>query len=201
MNWEGLTWEEAYAMVRIPRSDIEPETICAAIARLGKPYDENRIRQAAPLVAACLRHDSFLVRYQAIWFLGSWARLAEYLPSVIEAAQSDANPDNRAFAARCAGQILKSIHNAYASEVLLRLATTESEEAEVRAAAYGSLLFAYFGETAEQDAREFDPMGSKGIQDFDLQWLGTLNEWIKQLEDTQSAQGNIAHRKDPRSST
>lgn len=127
-----MTWEAAHAFLSEAGSPSDVETICSAITRLGKPFDAMQMKRAAPLVYKYLHHEHFLVRYQAIWFLGSWGALPEYLSQVIDSARSDEEIDNRAFAARCAGQILKSQHDSNAAKALFQMATDEAEEPNVR---------------------------------------------------------------------
>ena len=179
----SLTWQGAYAILADARKELESDTICAAITRLGKPYDEQQVKLAAPLVSKYLSHENHVVRYQAIWFLGCWGKLREYLASVIQSAQSDADFDNRAFAARCAGQLLKSHHDAKAATVLLHLATAQEEVSEVRLGAYSALLYAFWGEAARNRAREFEPTGNKSVSDFDLSWLASLPQWIQRVSE------------------
>lgn len=178
MSADAMTWEEAYSLLASTERNLDSEAICTAITRLGKPYEEQQVRRAAPLVHKYLHHDSHLVRHQAIWFLGSWGKLYGYLSSIIQSAQSDADDYNRAFAARCAGIILESHRDAEASKALLRLAIAEGEEPDVRIAAYGALLCASFGKAGWNRAREFEPTGSKSVADFDLAWLMSLPQWI-----------------------
>jgi len=139
------------------------------------------VRRAAPLVSTYLHHEDFLVRYQAIWFLGCWGKLHEYLPLVVESAQSDEELDNRAFAARCAGQILKTHSDLNAIKALLRMATDEGEEADVRVAAYSALVYAFYGTDGKSRAREFEPTGGKEVSDFDISWLANLPQWVERL--------------------
>jgi hypothetical protein len=181
MNKDEMTWDTAHSLLSQGEKRSDSETICAAIARLGKPYDEVRVRRAGPLVSTYLHHEDFLVRYQAIWFLGCWGKLLEYLSLVVESAQSDAEMDNRAFAARCAGQVLKSDRDVDAINALLRMATNETEEPDVRVAAYSALLYAFYGADGKSRAREFEPMGGKLVIDFDLSWLGSLPQWVDGL--------------------
>jgi hypothetical protein len=179
MNRDTMTWEEAYELLADAERSSESEAICAAITRLGKPYDEQQVRRAAPLVLKYLNHENHVVRYQAIWFLGGWSKLHEYLPSIIQSAQSDADFDNRAFAARCAGQVLKSHRDTKATNVLLHMAMAEEEEPDVRLSAYSALIYAFYGEAGRNQAREFEPVGNKSVGDFDLAWLASLPQWIE----------------------
>jgi hypothetical protein len=181
MKAEIMTWEGAYALLADTGAPSDPGTICAAITRLGKPLDLAQVNTAALLVSKYLRHENFLARYQAIWFLGCWGKIHEYLPLVVEAAQSDEEVDNRAFAARCAGQILKSHRDAYAIKALHHMATDEGEEPDVRLAAYSALLYAFYGAAGKSRAREFEPVGEKAVTDFDLPWLSSLPEWADGL--------------------
>jgi hypothetical protein len=181
MNKDEITWEAAYWLLSAKEDPSDSEAICAAITRLGKPFDEMKARRAAPLVSTYLHHEDFVVRYQAIWFLGCWGKLREYLSLVLESAQSDAETDNRAFAARCVGRILKTYPDANVIKVLLHMATDEGEEADVRVAAYGALLNAFYRTDGTSRAQEFTPMGGKGVPDFDIAWLATLPQWIEKL--------------------
>ena len=176
-----MTWDAAYSLLSKKEEPSAPETICAAITTLGKPYDEVRVRQVAPLVSTYLHNEDFVVRYQAVWFLGCWGKLPEYLPLVVECAQRDEELDNRAFAARCAGQILKTHPDSNAIKALLRMATDGGEESDVRVAAYSALVYAFYGTDGKSRAREFEPMGGKKVSDFDTSWLATLPQWIEGL--------------------
>ncbi len=181
MKAEEMTWEAAKTLIADTESASDAEAICAAITRLGKPFDLGQVKTAAPLVSEYLKHENFLVRYQVVWFLGCWGKLHDYLPLVIEAARSDEEVDNRAFAARCTGQILKSHHDADAIKALLHMATDELEEPEVRLAAYSALLYAFYGADGKSQAREFEPTGDKAVTDFDLAWLASLPQWADGL--------------------
>jgi HEAT repeat protein len=181
MNKDEITWDAAYSLLSEKEEPLDRETISAAITKLGKPYDEMRVRRAAPLVSTYLHHEDFVVRYQAIWFLGCWGKLREYLSLVLESAQSDAETDNRAFAARCVGRILKTYPDANVIKALLHMATDEGEEADVRVAAYNALVNAFYGTDGTSRAQEFTPMGGKGVPDFDLSWLASLPKWIEGL--------------------
>ena len=188
MTWEEMTWEDAYAYLSKHRDAPDVKITCTAITRMGKPFDAKHVEQAAPLVATYLAHANFLVRYQAVWFLGSWAKLQDYLPEVIRAAQTDEEVDNRAFAARCAGSILESNPNANAVKILLQMALSAGEDADVRSAAYGSLLYAFYGKKAWARAKEFEPIGTKSVENFDTDWLLSLKPWIQSLEEAKALQ-------------
>lgn len=181
MNNDAMTWEAAHSLLSEKEKPSDSETMCAAITRLGKPYDEMQVRRAAQLVSTYAHHENFLVRNQAIWFLGCWGKLHEYLPLVVESAQSDEELDNRAFAARCAGQILKTHRDTKAIKALLRMATDEGEEPDLRVAAYSALVYAFYGTDGKSRAREFEPMGGKEVSDFDTSWLATLPQWVEGL--------------------
>jgi HEAT repeat protein len=181
MDTNEITWEAAYSLLSKKEESSDYEAICAAITRLGKPFDEVRARRAAPLVSTYLHHEDFVVRYQAIWFLGCWGKLHEYLSLVMESAESDVELDNRAFATRCAGQILKTHPDANAIKALLRMATDQGEEPDVRVAAYSALVYAFYGADGKWRAREFEPTGGKAVSDFDTSWLGTLPQWAEGL--------------------
>jgi vesicle coat complex subunit len=186
MSMDVMTFEQAYSLLASTEGVSDGEAICAAITRLGKPYDEQLALLAAPLVLKYLHYGNPVVRYQAIWFLGCWGKLYEYLASVVQAAQSDPNVDNRAYAARCVGQVLKSHHDANATLELLTMATSEGEEPEVRQSAYSALLYAFYGEAARNQARDFEPIGSKAVKDFNLTWLASLPQWIEGLSEKSS---------------
>lgn len=179
MKAEKMTWDAANELLGGTERGRDAEIICTAITRLGKPFDLKQVKTAAPIVSKYLHHENFLVRYQAVWFLGCWGKLHEYLPEVIKAAQSDSEIDNRAFAARCAGQVLKSHHNAGAIKDLLYMVNDKSEEPDVRLAAYGALLYAFYGEDGKSRAREFEPTGYKAVIDFDHTWLASLPKWAE----------------------
>ena len=181
MKNEGMTWEDAYSCLAKRKDLPDAEVTCAAITRLGKPFDAKQVEQAAPLVARYLVDPDFLVRYQAVWFLGCWAKLQDYLPGVIRVAQADEELDNRAFAARCAGQILKSNPTASAVRILLQMALSQAEDADVRSAAYSALLYAFYGEEARARARDFEPSGTRSVESFDTDWLSSLGAWVEQL--------------------
>jgi hypothetical protein len=177
----GMTWEQAYLLLANSKTDSDSEAIAHAITRLGKPYEQDQVRRAAPLVAKRLHHENHVVRYQAIWFLGCWAKMRDYLHFVLQSALSDSDPDNRAFAARCVGSILESHRDVAAIKTLLRLVVTAEEEPDLRLAAYGSLLRAVHGESARRQAKQFSPLGDKSVADFDVVWLASLPGWIEQL--------------------
>jgi hypothetical protein len=181
MEKNEITWEAAYSLLSEKEGPSDSEALCAAITRLGKPFDEMRARRAAPLVSTYLHYEDFLVRHQAIWFLGCWGKLHEYLSLVMESAKSDEELDNRAFAARCAGQILKTHPDANAIKALLHMATDEGEEQDARLAAYSALLYAFYGVDGKSRAREFEPTGGKKVSDFDTAWLTTLPKWVEGL--------------------
>ena len=181
MKVDDLTWEAAYALLQGHQASAETGALCAAITRLGKPLDPGLVMKGAPVVAEYLSHEDSVVRERAFWFLGCWGKIPSYLPSLIEAARSDEDVDNRAFAARCAGQILKSRHDRNAIRALLGIANNQADEPEARLAAYSALLYAFHGEAGKQQAQEFEPMGDKDLADFDLPWLSSLPGWIENL--------------------
>ena len=84
------------------KSEIPAESggICRAIGVIGKPYDADVIQVHAALVATYLDHADHVVRYQALWFLGSWGHLNGYAARIHEAAHGYNDVYNRAFAAR-----------------------------------------------------------------------------------------------------
>lgn len=186
MGVDVMTWEEAYSLLESAKTGSEIRAMCAAITRLGKPYNREQVRRAAPLVLRFLHHENHLVRYEAIWFLGCWGKLHEYLRYIIEAAESDADMDNRAFAANCAGQVLTLHRDAEATNALIRMVTAEDEEPEVKIGAYCGLLYAFYGKDAWNQVREFEPLGGKSVQDFNLDWLGSLPRWIEGFPATAS---------------
>ncbi len=159
------------------------EAICAAIVQLGKPLNEEQIHRVSSVVAQYLHHENFLVRNRSIWFLGCWGKLPGYLNAVIDAAKSDDELDNRAFAARCAGQILKKVKAKAAIESLFEMVNDPAEVPDVRLAAYSALLYAYKGDKARAEASDFEPMGDKQLGDFDLSWLASLPKWAEGLPD------------------
>jgi hypothetical protein len=181
MKIEDMTWDEAYSLLEKREGASDAEMICAAITRLGKPFEAGHVERASSLVASYLADDNFLVRYQAVWFLGCWGKLRGYLPDIIRVAQTDAELDNKAFAARCAGQILKSKPDANAITSLLTIALSAAEDAEVRTAAYSALLYAFYGEKGRARARDFEPTGTKSVEDFDTTWLSSLEARAVQL--------------------
>ena len=178
---EEMAWEAAYAILADIGNPSDPKTICTAITRLGKPFDAMRVKRAGPLVCRYLHDRDFVVRYQAIWFVGCWGRLSEYLPLIIDCARSDEEIYNRAFAARCAGRVLMSHRDMDAIKVLVQMASDEEEESDVRVAAYSALVYAFYGRDGESRAREFEPIGGKVAADFDLPWLASLPEWVETL--------------------
>lgn len=180
MRWEDRTWDAAYAILSNTENQ-SPELILEAITRLGKPFDRAQILRASPLVATYLEHENFLVRHQAVWFLGCWGRVPAFISSIIRAAQCDVDMDNRAYAANCAGQILKSNRDGSAIKELRQIALSENEEPEVRSAAYAALLYACYGEKGSSRAGGFEARGSKSIADFDLPWLMSLEQWANTI--------------------
>jgi HEAT repeat protein len=151
-----------------------PEQIIQAIVQIGKPLDETVVKKTAALIASYLHHDDFLVRYQAIWFLSSWGRLPEYISEVIKAAKQDPNVDNRAFAARSAGLVLKKQKDKAALQSLAAMVEDQNEEPEVRTAAYSALLRTW----NKREARDFEPMGDKSVEDIEVAWLERVKAWI-----------------------
>lgn len=176
-----MTWDDAYSRLAKREAGADVETLCAAITRLGKPFDAGLVERASALVASYLDDDNFLVRYQAVWFLGCWGKLCGYLAQIIRVAQSDVGLDNRAFAARCAGQILKSQPDRHAIRALLQMALSKDEDADVRSAAYGALLYAFHGKGARATVGDFEPTGTKSVADFDISWLSSLESWAEKL--------------------
>ncbi|WP_035347061.1 HEAT repeat domain-containing protein [Edaphobacter aggregans] len=142
---------------------------------------QTQMTQAAPLVSQYLHHSNHVVRYQAIWFLGCWGRMSNYLDQIIQSAETDPDLDNRAFAARCSGLILKSHQNPAAMRALLRLVNNENGSADLRCAAYSALIYGYYGENGAKAAHEFDPIGTKSIADFDIAWLTSVANWVDGL--------------------
>src|SRR5580700_7545040 len=103
MDIESLSWEDVHAQLLSGR--LSPEERAAAIVRMGKPFIPDRIQKAKAAVAQFLEDPSDLVRHEALWFLGCWGKLSEFLPQIARQMTADPFVDNRAFAARCIGQM------------------------------------------------------------------------------------------------
>ena len=146
--------------------------ICHAIVEIAKPYDAEIIKQHAPLIASFLDHPDSLIRHQAVWYLGSWGHLPTYVSQIVHAAENDPDSDNRAFAARSAGSILKHHKKRDLAELLLRLVEDDQQETEVRLSAYSGLLYAW---------NRPDDFGfltvDKTLADVDRDFVAKLHAW------------------------
>jgi HEAT repeat protein len=151
-----------------------PKEIAHAIVTIGKPLDASVLNENAPLIATFLEHENFIVRYQAIWFLGCWGRLPGYLDKLIGAMERDSDLDNRAFAARCLGRILKKSKQKGAVVILLNTVDSNLEEIDVRLAAYSGLLHAW----SRPEYLDFEPSGSKSIKDMNAEFIEEVKRWI-----------------------
>ena len=152
-----------------------PENICTAIVSIGKPYDAEVITAKAGLVSMYLDHSDHVVRYNAIWFLGSWGHLPAYASHIYKAAQADQDVQNRAYSARSLGSILRQQKDASLTKHLLNLVQSEHEVMEVRLSAYSGLLYAW----SRADAFAF-LIGEKAISDVDRTFISQLQAWIQQ---------------------
>ena len=151
----------------------ERDEICGSIGVIGKPYDANVIQAHAALVAAYLDHIDHVVRHQALWLLGSWGHLASYAARIHDAAHSDPDIYNRAFAAKGLGSILRQEKDPALAKNLLAFIEDEEEEDEVRLSAYSGLLYAW-------NRPDFAFLtGEKTISEVDSKFLLQLHAWIQ----------------------
>jgi len=152
----------------------KPDAICKAIVGIGKPYDTQVIGAHAALVATYLNHSDHVVRHEAIWFLGSWGHLSEYASRIHDSAQMDPDIDNRAYAAKSLGSILKQEKNPVLTKRMLAFVEDGQEEIEVRLSAYSGLLYAW----NRPDDFAF-LMGEKTISEVDPEFVAQLHAWTQ----------------------
>jgi hypothetical protein len=152
----------------------ERDEICRAIGVIGKPYDADVIQAHAALVATYLDHADHVVRYQALWLLGSWGHLQGYAARLRDAAHVDPDVYNRAFAVRSLGSILKRDKDPALTRHILAFVEDEKEENEVRRSAYSGLIYAW------NRPGEFAFLtGEKAISEVDREFLTQLHDWIQ----------------------
>ena len=172
MDFTNLSWEDIYSLLR--GQELPPDQVGPAIVHLGKPFNADRINRAKDVVARYLKDPDALIRHEAMWYLGAWGCIDEYLPSLVDAMQRDPNADNRAFAARCVGRLLAKRCEKSAVLQLMTVLQNESEQEEVRTSAYGALLMAMRGPSADKLADDFQVWKEKGLQDVDWSWIESL---------------------------
>jgi hypothetical protein len=154
----------------------ESNKICHAIVEIGKPYDSKIIAEHASLVATYLNHPDCLVRHEAIWYLGSWGHLPEYVPQLLAAADGDLDPDNRAFATRSLGTILRHKKDRSLTGYLLDVIDNEREEADVRlwSYSYSGLLYAW------NRPDDFAVgINARPISEVDQDFVDQLKKWTR----------------------
>jgi hypothetical protein len=93
--------------------------------------------------------------------------LPDFTGQVLEAAKNDPEMDNRAFAMRSLGLLLRKKPNQEASTYLFDVAQDKHLERDLRLAAYSALRNAF----SMTDSRDFEPIGEKSISDMDVLWL------------------------------
>lgn len=160
-------WEDV--LDRLKRGQIPPDQIGHAIVKLGKPFDQTRIRAAKDTVAPYLDHSDSWVRHEAMWFLAAWGRLKEYQPALIRALRTDADLDNRSFAATCMGRLWQGTSD---PEVVAALKTAVEDsdlDQLARLHAYGALLQVVKGISD----LGYSPHEHK-LSDVDWEWVSSL---------------------------
>jgi hypothetical protein len=152
----------------------EPEQICRAITQLGKPYDAQVIEEHASLVSTYLDDPDHVVRYQAIWFLGSWGHLSTFAEQILVAARTDPDTSNRAFAVQSVGSVLKHVKDPLLTKQLVEFVDDQKEDLEVRLSAYSGLLYAWNRPDAFVAAITNRPKSS-----IDRDFVEQLHLWIR----------------------
>lgn len=148
--------------------------LAKAIVRVAKPFNQLRIEKVKASVASCLKNSDSLVRHEAIWFLGCWAKLKEYEPQLIEALLHDPDPDNRGFAATCIGALGKNTKEGVLLTCLASVVRCETEPEHVRVKAYAGLLNVA-GRNDMTSPEEFEfSIGRHSLKDIDWKWVDSL---------------------------
>lgn len=155
-------------------ASVDSEQICSAIVCIGKPYDSEVIEALAAIVGKYLDHPDHVVRHQAVWFLSSWGHLPEYASRIRDAACMDSEVDNRAFAAKSLGSILKLTKDPSLTRNLLAFVEDERETVEVRSSAYSGLLYAW-----NRDEAFAFLLGDKAISEVDREFIMKLHGWVQ----------------------
>ena len=164
-------WTRLHALLsnrQIPR-----QSIAHTIVMLGKPFDKDRIYKAKDAVLQHRDHEDAWIRHEVLWFVGSWGRLQECLPILIHAMHNDPFEDNRAYAARSIGTVMRGTQDSLAIKELLSVLKNQSEKTTVRLDAYRGLLLTVKGESAEHEANHF-PWSEKDLSDVDWHWVSHL---------------------------
>lgn len=160
-------WNELLEKLR--NKEIPAKEIGSAIVKLGKPFDQKRILVAKDVVAPYLNHEDDWVRHEAMWFLTSWGRLAEYQPALIHALREDPFVDNRSYAATCLARLQKGTKNPEATRVLKEAVENTQEDELVRKYAYRSLL-----EVVRNDPGPDFDAADQQLSDIDWDWVESL---------------------------
>jgi HEAT repeat protein len=163
------------ALMRLRNGASSPQEIARAIAWVAKPFDKIRFETAKPVVAELLHHPDAVVRHEAIWFLGSWGKETAFVPALIQIMQNDSDIWNRAYAARCVGNLSRTGDSTVVGALLQVVRDTEEED-DVRTSAYGALLLAVNGANCSGAADDFQIWHSKGTRDIDQAWLDSLGK-------------------------
>ncbi|MGH9521406.1 MAG: HEAT repeat domain-containing protein [Terriglobales bacterium] len=151
------------------RRELPPDDVARAIVVLAKPFDEYRISAAKEAVAAQLSHDDAWVRHEAVWFLGSWARLHEYKSAILNVMEHDPDADNRGYAASCIGVLARGSHDQESVEHLKTLLMNDHEDPLIRQYAFRSLL-----QVAGDERGDIYSPHDQALTDADWQWVKQL---------------------------
>lgn len=172
INIEGADPE---VLLNMLNEGVIPDNLLAkAIVRLAKPFNQRRIEKAKASVASCLENSDPLVRHEAIWFLGCWAKLKEYEPQLINALLNDPDPDNRGFAATCIGSLGKATKDGVLLTPLASVVRCETEPEHVRMKAYAGLLnVAGRSDMGSEEEFEFS-IGRHSLKEIDWKWVDSL---------------------------
>ena len=160
-------WDEVLEKLKaqkFPTDEIGP-----AIVKLGKPYNEKRILRAKNVVAAYLKHPDNWVRHEAMWFLGSWGKLRQFQPALIDALQNDPDSDNRDYASLCLAHLLRGTGDLGAIKALKEVVLNEKEDKLVRLSSYGALL-----EIVDKRSGVDFQANDKDLSDIDWAWVRSL---------------------------
>lgn len=157
----------------LANGSVRTEMIPRAIVRIGKPYNEHRIRKAQDVITRYLDNPDAIVRHEAIWFLGCWAKSKQHQPELVRALSADPDPDNRGFAATCLGALAKVTQDPTVLKALACVVTSTSESSDVRLKAYAGLLAASGKTVGSEEAFDF-ALGQKALDEIDWEWVRSL---------------------------
>ena len=169
-DFRHLTDEEWTAVLaKVERGQLSGRALAHNIVVLGKPLERERIERAKEVVIRHIHNVDSWVRHEVMWFI-SWGDLLEFADAMIERLESDADPDNRSYAAWCLGRMWIGTVDRHICRALAQVVVKTSEDIDVRIVSYAALLWVAQGKQARPVARAFE-QGEEELKDVDEKWI------------------------------